>query len=198
MANTIKIKIENSTRHVHLTHDYVKILFGRDGLEQARSLSQTGQFVARQRLELIGPKGSLLNVAVVGPERKQSQVELSKSDAYFLGVPETPLLASGDLMTSSGNVTLKGPNDEISLKTGVIIPIRHIHASVDQAVKAGVKDGDYVSVRTFGPRAITLHNVLIRTSPDMNWTLHLDSDEANAIGHTTDHEGELIIDISTK
>lgn len=167
-------------------------------LSRQRSLSQAKSFVAIQRVDLSGPKRTLPNVAVIGPDRKQTQVEISQSDAYLLGIPDTPLLPSGQLMTSGGGLTLKGLRGSIIMKTGVIIPMRHLHAAPKQAAKAGLNDGDYVSIKTFGIRSITLHNVLIRVEKGMDWSLHLDADEANALGYKKDEEGELIIEIAPK
>ena len=173
------IPIGVSNRHVHLSQADLNTLFGSDAkLSTFRELSQPGQFAAEQKVTLVGPKGVIENVRVLGPVRKATQVEISVSDCFKLGV-RAPIRSSGDLAGSAG-VTLVGPKGSITLKEGVIIAERHIHLDPASAAAFGVKDGDRVSVRTTGSRALTFSEVLVRVSDKYRPEMHVDIDEANA------------------
>jgi putative phosphotransacetylase len=173
------IPIGVSNRHVHLSQADLNSLFGSDAkLSTFRELSQPGQFAAEQKVTLVGPKGVIENVRVLGPVRKATQVEISVSDCFKLGV-RAPIRSSGDLAGSAG-VTLVGPKGSITLKEGVIIAERHIHLDPASAAAFGVKDGDRVSVRTTGSRALTFSEVLVRVSDKYRPEMHVDIDEANA------------------
>ena len=173
------VKIEVSARHVHLTEADFKVLFGSDAvLVKRRDLSQPGQFLSDQRVNLIGKKGNKQNVAILGPFRKDTQVELSKSDCIELGI-EAPLRESGNVKDSAG-IIIEGPKGTIELKEGVIIAHNHIHVPTDIARKKKMKDGERVSVQMLTERMLTFDDVVIRVSDKYRYKMHIDFDEANA------------------
>lgn len=173
------IPIGISNRHVHLSREDLETLFGANAeLTKFRDLSQPGQFAAEQKVTLVGPKGVIENVRVLGPVRHETQVEISVSDCFKLGV-RAPIRSSGDLAGSAG-VTLVGPKGSVTLKEGVIIAERHIHMDPRSAATFGVKDGDRVNVRTTGSRALTFSEVLVRVSDKYKLEMHVDIEEANA------------------
>jgi putative phosphotransacetylase len=173
------IPIGISNRHVHLSQADLDTLFGSHAeLTKFKDLSQPGQFAAEQKVTLVGPKGVIENVRILGPARNTTQVEISVSDCFRLGV-RAPIRSSGDLAGSAG-VTLVGPKGSVTLKEGVIIAERHIHMDPASAAIFGVKDGDRVNVRTTGSRALTFSEVLVRVSDKYTLEMHVDIDEANA------------------
>lgn len=173
------VEIEVSARHVHLTQEHVEFLFGPGAvLEPVRPLSQPGQFLSKQRVTLIGPKGRKERTAVLGPVRKATQVELSKSDCVDLGV-EAPVRESGDLK-GSGAITIEGPCGTLELKEGVIIAHNHIHVTSADSVMLDLHDKDRVSVEVMSDRPLIFKDVIIRVSPDFSCKMHIDFDEANA------------------
>ncbi len=176
----IEVPIGVSNRHVHLSEGDARTLFGPAGLTSERPLTQPGQFAAAQRVALVGPRGRLEGVRVVGPARGATQVELALSDAAQLGV--TPVIAnSGRLEQSVGGVTLEGPAGRVVLARGVIVAARHLHCSPDDARRWRLADGDVVTLRAgTGSRAATWHGVLVRTGPGHATEFHLDVDEARA------------------
>ena len=155
------------------------ILFGHD-LTEVRPLSQPGQYLAQERVELQTPKGIMKNVAVLGPCRKEAQVELSATDAVALGI-KPPVRLSGDV-AGSAPITLVGEKGTVSLQQGTVIAQRHIHMSPEDAKLQGVKNGDVVRLRTLTGRPVVLEQVAVRVSPDFRTYAHLDYDEANACG----------------
>ena len=173
------VPLEASGRHVHITKAQSMALFGHS-LTPKRPLSQPGQFLANERLTVLGPKGEFQNVAVLGPERKEAQVELSLTDARTLGLT-IPVRMSGDVAGSPG-VTLIGPNGRIQLNQGAMAAQRHIHLNPQEAEKFGVKDKQVVNLRLFTSRPAVLQDVVVRVSPDYAAAVHLDYDEANACG----------------
>ena len=177
--NAGMVEIEVSARHVHLSQADVETLFGAGAvLKPARPLSQPGQFAAEERVTLIGPKGRKERVAVLGPTRKQTQVELSKSDCIELGV-DAPLRESGDLK-GSGKITIEGPAGILELQEGVIIAHNHIHVTEPDAIKFGYKDKERVSVEVLSDRPVVFKDVIIRVSKEYSCKMHIDFDEANA------------------
>lgn len=173
------VQVEVSARHVHLSQADLETLFGPGAtLTPKRDLSQPGQFLSEQRVNLIGPKKRKDNVSVLGPVRKQTQIELSKSDARGLGV-KAPLRESGDL-AGSGAITLEGPKGTVTLNEGVIIAHAHIHMTNADAQRMGVKDSQHVSVAIGGERPITFNDVIIRVSDKYRCRMHIDTDEGNA------------------
>lgn len=173
------IPVELSARHVHLSEKDAIALFGAP-LTHARDLSQPGQFLCKERVRLIGPKGVMDNVAVLGPSRGASQVEISRTDARALGV-DAPVRQSGDTAGTPGMV-LASQNAIIGLTEGVIVAARHIHMTPRDAARFGVKDGDKVGVRLDSERPLVLEDVLIRVSDKFCLAMHIDADEGNSAG----------------
>lgn len=174
-------KIEISARHVHLCEADFKTLFGADAvLGKAQDLSEPGVFKADKTVTIVGPKRNLERVAVVGPLRPQTQVEIAVTDSYTLGIKDVPLRYSGDLRHSAP-VTLRGTHGEINLPEGLIIALRHLHINKADLQKYGLQPGQEIDLLTTGPRAVTLHKVLVRESLVAFPVVHLDTDEGNAI-----------------
>ena len=189
VLKTIFIEMEASGRHVHVTKQQAEQLFGH-GLTPDRPLSQPGQWVAKERLTVIGPKGSFQNVAVLGPERGEAQVEISLTDGRVLGI-QPPVRPSGSVEGSPGAV-LKGPCGEVTLRQGVIAAQRHIHITPRDAQSFGVQDKQIVKLQTYTDRPLIFEDVLVRVSPDFATRVHLDFDEANACGYQTADLGRIV------
>lgn len=168
-----------SNRHVHLSQADLEVLFGSGfELTPMKDLSQPGQFAANEQVDLVGPKRTISGVRILGPARKTSQVEISVTDAFTLGI--SPVVKnSGDLEGTPG-LKLVGPAGEVVLDKGSIVAARHIHMHPTDAEKFGVKDKDVVSVRTEGPRPVVFDNVLVRVNPEYSLEMHVDMDEGNA------------------
>lgn len=174
-----QVPVGISARHVHLSRDHVELLFGAGyQLTPEKSLSQPGQFACKEQVEVCGPRGSIKKVRILGPERKQSQVEMAFSDCRILGI-NPPVRTSGDLKETPG-ILLKGPLGEVSLKEGVIIADRHIHMTPEEASWFDVSDGDRVNVLVPGEKAGVLGRVLVRVTSESRLDLHVDTDDANA------------------
>lgn len=171
------IEMEASGRHVHLTEQDAMTLFGHPLTEKA-PLSQPGQYVCQERVALQGPKGTIERVAVLGPARKESQVEISLTDAVALGV-KAPVNLSGDL-TNGAAVTIIGEKGQVHLEHGVICAKRHLHMTPEDAENHRVKHGDTVKVQAMTDRPVIFCDVAVRVSKDFATRLHLDYDEANA------------------
>lgn len=189
VLNNIFIEMEASGRHVHVTKEQARILFGHE-LTQSRPLSQPGQWVAEERVAVIGPKGQFHNVAVLGPERKEGQVEISLSDGRVLGI-QPPVRPSGSVAASPG-VLLKGPVGEVKLPQGVIAAQRHIHITPADAAHFGVRDKQVVRLQTYTDRPLVFDDVLVRVSSDFATRVHLDYDEANACGYKGGDLGRIV------
>ena len=183
------VEMEASGRHVHLTQQQIQTLFGHD-LTPVKPLSQPGQFAAKERLDLIGPKGTLTNVAVLGPARKEAQVEISRTDARVLGLT-VPLRQSGHVSGSPG-ITLVGPAGTLTLSRGVIAAQRHIHLPPADASRFGVADQQTVKLQTFTARPLIFEDVVVRVSPEFSPRVHLDYDEANACGFVPGDYGRIL------
>lgn len=190
VLSKIFVPLEASGRHVHVTQAQAQILFGHD-LTPERELSQPGQFLAKERVTVAGPKGKFENVAVLGPARKSAQVEVSLTDARLLGL-KPPVRLSGDTAGSPG-CTLIGNIGSVSVSEGVIAAKRHIHLPPQDAARFGVKDKQVVSLQTFTARPAVFEDVTVRVSPDFGAAVHLDYDEANACGFATGDWGRIII-----
>ena len=185
------VPVEISARHVHLTEDAVSVLFGAGyQLSQKRDLSQPGQFLAQERVKLVTRKGEIDNVAVLGPARKQVQVELSLTDARSLGIG-APVRLSGDL-SGAGDVLILGPAGTYEAKGSVIVAKAHVHMTPDDAKNYGVSDGQTVRVRLDTARPATLDNVEVRVSRASRLAVHIDFDEANAAAVDANTQGILI------
>ncbi|MDY3919844.1 MAG: ethanolamine utilization phosphate acetyltransferase EutD [Candidatus Limivivens sp.] len=181
LKDRLLVEVEASGRHVHLCRADVEALFGKDyQLKKVRELSQPGQFVCEERVTLAGPKGSIPNVVVLGPERPKSQAEISKTDALVLGV-QPPVRLSGDLAGSPGIRILSGDR-EVVLAEGVIIAKRHMHISPEDAQRLQVKDREPLKIKVFGSRPLIFEDTIARVSKDFQTRVHIDYDEANACG----------------
>lgn len=183
------VELEASGRHVHVTEQQAQTLFGH-ALTPKRPLSQPGQYLANERVTVIGPKGTFENVAVLGPERKEAQVEVSLTDARTLGV-QPPVRLSGSVKDSPG-VTLTGPKGTVTLTQGVIAAQRHIHMTPQDAARFGVKDKEVVRLQTYTDRPLIFDDVVVRVSPQFATYVHLDYDEANACGFRTGDLGRIL------
>ena len=173
------VQVEVSARHVHLTDQDVEVLFGKGAvLHEKRPLSQKGQYLSEERVTLIGPKGKKERVAVLGPVRSATQVELSVSDCVSLGV-KAPLRESGDV-EGSGPITIEGPAGSISITQGTIVAHNHIHVPTDVARMLDLKDKEHVSVKILSERPVTFEDVIIRVNDAFTFRMHIDFDEANA------------------
>ncbi|WBA81388.1 phosphate propanoyltransferase [Endozoicomonas sp. GU-1] len=190
-----EIPIEASARHVHLCQKDVEALFGAGHqLTPVRELSQPGQFLCEERVTVIGPKGTFEKVAVLGPARPESQVEISRTDARQLGV-NAPLKESGDIAGSPGIFLYSSADNKqgmVQLHKGVIIARNHIHMTTADALRLGVKDKQEVDVRVETDRPMTFHRVLVRVNDSFSLAMHIDFDEANAVGLSANAKGELI------
>ena len=189
ILGNIFIEMEASGRHVHVTKEQAQILFGH-GLTPDKPLSQPGQWAAKERLTVIGPKGAFQNVAVLGPERKEAQVEVSLTDGRTLGV-NPPVRASGTVKDSPGAV-LRGPCGEVTLREGVIAAQRHIHITSADATRFGVTDKQIVKLQTYTGRPLIFGDVLVRVSDQFATRVHLDYDEANACGFQKGDLGRIL------
>lgn len=189
LVHRLFVELEASGRHVHVTREQAQTLFGH-GLTPKRPLSQPGQYLANERVTVVGPKGTFENVAVLGPERKKAQVEISLTDGRTLGV-EAPVRLSGDVSGTPG-VTLIGPAGTVILNQGVIAAQRHIHLTPEDARNFGVKDKQVVKLQTFTARPVIFQDVAVRVSPDFASYVHLDYDEANACGFAKGDLGRIL------
>lgn len=170
-----------SNRHIHISEEDLKLLFGEGyELTHIKDLSQPGQFACEEKVDIVGPKGVLKGVRILGPVRPETQVEVSMTDAFTLGVKGV-IRDSGDLEGTPG-VTVVGPEGEVELEKGVMVAGRHIHMHIDEAEEFGLKDKDVVSVKFDGPRGLIFDNVLIRTANNYALEMHIDMEEGNACG----------------
>lgn len=171
-----------SNRHIHLSVADVETLFGKGyELTPLKDLSQPGQFACKETLTIIGPSlRPIENVRVLGPVRKASQVEISRTDSFTLKV-KPPVRESG-YIAGSAAITIVGPKGIVQLKEGCIIANRHIHMSLDDAAAFGITDGQYVDVETNGERRTKFYDVQIRANKDFRLEMHIDTDDANAAG----------------
>ena len=190
VIKNIFVELEASGRHVHVTKAQAKILFGHE-LTPKRPLSQPGQYLANERLTVIGPKGEFQNVAVLGPERKEAQIEISLTDSKTLGLTP-PVKLSGDISGSPG-ATLVGPCGRVVLDQGVIVARRHIHMTPEDAAHFGVKDKQVVKLQTYTHRPLVFDDTVVRVSPEFATYVHLDYDEANACGFQSGDLGRILI-----
>jgi putative phosphotransacetylase len=180
-----------SNRHLHITQSDLETLFG-DGaqLTKFKDLSQTGQFACEEMVSLVTCKGQIDKVRILGPVRKETQIEITLTDSFKLGLM-VPVRESGNIDQTPG-IKLIGPKGSIDLDKGVIIASRHIHMSPDVAEEFGVNNGDIVSVKTAGPRSVIYQNVVIRVRADFVLDFHIDTDEANAAAVKTGDLLEII------
>ncbi len=184
--------VETSARHVHVTAEDLEILFGKGAtLTNKKDLSQPGQFACEERVTIVGPKGELKNVSILGPVRPATQIEVSATDARALGVPAF-IRESGDIAGTAG-CKLVGPCGEVELSEGVIVAKRHIHMTPADAEEFRVKDKDIVWVKVATPeRSIVFGDVVVRVSPKFALAMHIDTDESNAANAFKNDGGEII------
>lgn len=188
----MKVMVETSARHLHVSDAHLETLFGKDAvLSNKKELSQPGQYATNEKVEVIGPKGSLV-MSILGPTRPETQVEVALTDARKLGIT-APIRESGDLNGTPG-CTLKGPMGEVVIEQGVIAAKRHIHFNVEEAAAANVQDKQIVSVRMGEPgtRAVVFEDVVVRVSPSYAAAMHIDTDESNAAALAGTVDGEII------
>ena len=173
-----KILVETSARHVHLSQEAIDTLFGKGyTLTNKKDLSQPGQFACEEKVEVIGPKGSL-KMSILGPARPASQVEISLSDARTLGV-KAPVRESGDIANTPG-CTIKVGENVVEIAEGVIVAKRHIHKTPADAKELGVSDKEIVKVKLDTARPLIFDDVVVRVSEKFALAMHIDTDESNA------------------
>lgn len=189
---SIKIPIETSARHIHISKEDFETLYGKDAqLHYIKELSQPGQYLCRERLNVIGPRGTFENMAILGPFRKETQIELSLTDTRKLGIPGI-IRQSGDIEGTPGCI-LRGPEGELEISRGVIVAKRHIHMTPDNALTLNVRDNDevFVLTKSYG-RALIYADVVVRVSWDYRLAMHVDTDEANAFSSDAEPYGVII------
>ena len=189
VAEKLFVEVEASGRHVHLTEAQAQTLFGH-ALTPVRELSQPGQYLAQERVTVVGPKGEFKNVAVLGPARKNAQVEISLTDGKVLGI-DPPVRLSGRVEDSPGAV-LVGCAGQVALSEGVICAQRHIHMTPEDGSRMGVRDGDTVKLKVYSKRPVVFEQVPVRISKDFRTKVHLDFDEANACGFVSGDLGRIL------
>lgn len=189
MKNIIPVGV--SARHVHLSNSDLETLFGEGyNLTLKKELSQPGQFAAEECVEIVGSKKNFPSVRILGPVRSKSQVELSLTDCFTIGV-KAPIRESGDIK-ASGSVKIVGPKGEVTIPEGVIVAARHLHMNPHEAIAFGLKDKQKVRVKTTGERAVIFENVVVRVREDFALEMHIDTDEANAAAIGNGAQAEII------
>lgn len=186
-----RIVIGVSNRHVHLSEEDLRILFGQDAMTVFRQVRQPGEFAAEESVAVHGPRSSFPKVRLMGPPRKRSQVELSKTDCFALGI-DAPICDSGQLDLAAP-VEIEGPRGRLKLEHAAMVAGRHIHMGPSHVAELGLMHGDRVSVEFDGPRGGVLHNFLIRVKDEWIPEIHLDTDEANGLGVGTGDYGRVIL-----
>lgn len=193
ISNKLFIMVEASGRHVHLSREDLNTLFGYGyQLTPAKDLSQPGQYACEERVTITGPKNSIKNVVILGPERSKTQVEISLTDALTLGV-KAPVRLSGDISNTPG-ITITNPNNGVTIepKEGLIVAKRHIHMTPEDASRFNIKNGERVKVKVFGERPVILEDVDIRVDKNFRTSMHIDYDEANACGYNKNTKGIIL------
>ncbi|MFA5481118.1 MAG: phosphate propanoyltransferase [Bacilli bacterium] len=187
----MKVLIETSARHIHLSPEHLEILCGKGfALTLKKELSQPGQYVSTTRLDVVGPKSTIKGVSVLGPVRSKTQVEVSMTDARTLGVI-APIRESGNV-AKSAPIQIVGPNGTVSIEEGVIIAKRHLHMTPEDASAVGLKSGDVIMIDVNTPeRGIIFKDVVVRVSDKFATAVHIDTDESNAANACADGCGPL-------
>jgi putative phosphotransacetylase len=186
-----KIHIGVSARHIHLSQKHIELLFGQGYiLNEFKALSQPGQFAADEVVSVQGPKGRMDKIRILGPARGDTQLEISRTDSFVLGV-NPPLRQSGDINGTPG-IKVIGPAGSVDLEHGVIVAARHIHFHTSDALVWGITDKQMLKVKLSGERPLVLENVIARVSDQFALDLHIDTDEANAAGVRTDEYAEIV------
>lgn len=187
-----QVPIGVSARHIHLSKEHIALLFGAEyELKEMKALSQPGQFAAEETVAVVGPKGRFDKVRILGPARSKSQLEISRTDAFALGV-NPPVRESGHIDGTPG-IKVIGPAGEVELEEGVIVAARHIHFHTDDAAKWGIADKQELTVRVEGERGVTFEHVIARVSDQFALDMHIDTDEANAAGIKTGDIGVILV-----
>ncbi len=189
MKTSLPIALSN--RHIHVNQKDLETLFG-EGYELTRSkdLSQPGQYACEEKIDVVGPKRTIKGIRILGPVRPETQLEISITDAFTLGID--PIIRnSGDIKDTPG-AKLVGPKGEVDIDKGIIIAARHIHMHTTDGEEYGVKDGQIVKAKTSGPRAVVFENVLVRVHPNFALEMHVDIEEGNAAGVRNGDLVELI------
>lgn len=180
-----------SNRHIHLSKEDIEVLFGAEyELTKLKDLSQPGQYACQEKIDLVGPKGTIKGVRVLGPARAKTQIEISLADGFVLGV-KPPVRDSGDVEGSPG-AKIVGPKGEVEMSEGIIAAARHIHMHTSDAEAFGVVDKQRVKVRTTGERGVIFENVLVRAHETYALEMHIDVDEGNAAALKNGEMVELI------
>ncbi|TJY43109.1 phosphate propanoyltransferase [Cohnella pontilimi] len=191
MGETKRVPVGVSARHLHLTQEHVEILFGAGAkLTEFRPLSQPGQFAANETVEVHGPKGSFPKVRILGPVRRATQLEVSRTDAFALGA-KPPVRESGNIAGTPG-FRIVGPAGEVTVEQGMIVAARHIHFHTSDAGKWGISDKQLLKVRVGGERGVMFENVIARVSDQYALDMHIDTDEGNAAGVSTGEYAEIV------
>jgi putative phosphotransacetylase len=186
-----KVPIGVSARHIHLALNHVDILFGAGAkLTEMKPLSQPGQFAARETVAIYGPIGSFAKVRILGPVRKATQLEVSRTDAFTLGL-QPPLRESGNIEGTPG-IRIVGPAGEVTVDKGVIVAARHIHFHTSDAERWAIADKQQLKVRVGGERGVVFNHVIARVSDQYSLDMHIDTDEGNAAGVSTGVFGEIV------
>jgi len=188
----IPVLINVSNRHMHMAKEDLETLFGRGAtLEKLRDLMQPGEFASQSLVTLVGPAGVIRDVRVLGPVRSYTQVEISMTDCFQLGV-KSPLIRDSGAHDGTPGITLVGPCGAVTLQKGVILAQRHIHMHTTDGERFGFKDGDWARVRIEGPRALVLEKVLVRVKSTYAFEMHVDTDEANACALKSGDFGRIL------
>ena len=191
IVSRLTIEIEASGRHIHLSRGDLEALFGAGyQLNRVKDLSQPGQYACAERLTLEGPKGKLERVVILGPERSESQAEISLTDAVALGITP-PVRLSGDIQ-GTPSLTVRHGERVIRLERGLIVAKRHIHMTPEDAGRLGVADGQNVRFRCFTNRPLVFEQMEVRVSPKFSTVVHIDYDEANACGFQKGDRGMIL------
>ena len=187
----MKVPAGVSNRHLHVSQTDLEILFGKGyQLKEMKPLSQPGQYAAEETVNLVGPKGSIKKVRILGPVRSKTQVEISRNDSFVIGI-NPPVRDSGSVENSPG-ITIEGPVGSVELKEGVILAQRHLHLHTSEAEELGLQDKEWIAVEFEGPKGVIFKNVLVRAHPNFAKDLHIDIDEANAAGIANGDLGTII------
>lgn len=186
-----QVPVGLSNKHLHVNAEDLQTLFGAGHqLIPMKPLKQPGQYAAEEKVDVIGPKGTLKGVRILGPVRPETQVELSMTDARTIGVA-APVRESGKLSGTPG-IKLVGPAGEVEIDHGAIVALRHVHLSPDQAKEAGVVDKQIISIKVGGERGLTFDHVLVRSGEGHEAEIHFDTDEGNAAGLSNGDLVEII------
>ncbi|WP_166237813.1 phosphate propanoyltransferase [Paenibacillus turpanensis] len=186
-----QVPVGVSARHIHLSPEHIEILFGAGyQLKEFKPLSQPGQFAAEEQVAVVGPKGRFDKVRILGPARGATQLEISRTDSFTLGIP-APVRQSGKIDGTPG-ITIVGPKGEVTVDKGVIVAARHIHFHTSDAERMGVADQQELRVRVGGERGVVFEHVIARVSDQFALDMHIDTDEANAAGVKNGDLAEII------